>query len=405
MLVFILALFIFAPMAKAGENDMPGMQMPEKPAPLTDAEQSAPKEAVYICPMHPHIHGKKGDHCPICGMTLVPQAQSEIPSAAEKEGSLRIDPVYRQALGVKTTAAALHEFGKTIRATGNIAPDTRREYTIALRKQGWIDDLPASAIGDAFKKGDLLFTLHSPDLMVVQSEYLIARKNLGTAADMHEHRLRTYGMDDKAIAELKKKGSFLEATPFYAPADGVVTALNIRKGALVPEGGTVLTLQDFSKVWVNARVPVRDMQFLTAGTPATVTIDGTGETYKTSVDYIHPVTDPDSRNGMVRLILDNPDGKLKSDMLASVVFETESLQRLAVPEESVLHGKGGAYVIESLNDGYFRPVMVTTGITAKGMTEILSGLSEAQNIVSSGQFMIDAESSLQGGMAGMSHEH
>src|SRR5690606_25609599 len=128
-------------------------------------------------------------------------------------------------------------------------------------------------------------------------------KRVGNA----EQRLRLYGMGDTAIGDLKNAGKFLEQTPFYAPADGTVAMLNVRKGTHVEEGGTILTLQDYSQVWVKAHLPLRDMQFVEVGTPATISLEETGESFKAEVDFIYPTTDPQSRNGMVRLVVDNPD--------------------------------------------------------------------------------------------------
>lgn len=361
----------------------------------------------YICPMHPHISGKKGDTCPICSMTLVPKVDKvpdntghESHSKAAPEGAIHIDPSYVQTLGVKTAEVTHHEFGRDIRAFGKIAPSTRLEYAVDVRTKGWIVDLPVDAVGDTVKKGDLLFTYYSPDLMTAQSDFLIGSR-IGNA----EQRLRLFGMEEKAIAELKKRGRFFEETPFYAHADGNVTMLNVRKGSHVNEGGSVIKLQDFSNLWVNAEVPVRDAAFLTVGTPAKVTVPETGEHYKTVIDFIHPVNDPQSRTVMVRLILENREGILKPETYVDVAFDAASQNRLAVPEESVLYSSMGAYVIENVADGFFKPIMVETGITASGLTEIKSGLSHDQRIVTSGQFMLDAESNLRGGMAAMGHDH
>lgn len=381
VLFFVLLLFAFAPAAIAAEE--------------------------YICPMHPHISGEEGDSCPICGMTLVPKVEKtpdntghEGHSTDASEGALHIDSSYVQALGVKTAEVTHHDFGRNIRAFGKIAPSTRLEYAVDVRTKGWIVDLPVDAVGDTVKKGDLLFTYYSPDLMTAQSDFLIGSK-IGGA----EQRLRLYGMDEKAITELKKRGKFFEETPFYASADGTVSMLNVRKGAYVNEGGSVLKLQDFSRLWVNVDVPVKDIQFLAVETPATVTVPETGDSYETSIDFIHPVNDPQSRTVMVRLILDNPGGVLKPDTYVDAVFKADVQSRLAVPAEAVLYGGMGAYVMENISDGYFNPVMVETGITADGLTEIKSGLKHGQRIVTSGQFMLDAESNLRGGMAAMGHDH
>lgn len=363
----------------------------------------------YICPMHPHIVGKEGDSCPICGMTLVPKIAEPTSkpeantknSESQREG-FHIDPTYIQILGVKTTEVRSHKFGRNIRAFGKISPNTRLETAVDVRTDGWIVDLPVSAVGDTVKKGDLLFTYYSPDLMTAQSDFLIGAR-LGSRVGGAEQRLRLYGMEDTAIAELKKHGKFLDHTPFYAPADGTVTMLEVRKGAHVQAGGNVLRLQDFSKVWVNVDVPVRDIGFLKIGTPVTVTIPETGEKFQSTVDFIHPANSPETRTVTVRLVLDNPDGKLKPETYVDAIFESDVSQRLAIPEEAILYSGQGAYVFENIGDGEFRPVMVTTGISGNGMTEIISGLKQGQHIVTSGQFMLDAESNLRGGMSNMDH--
>ena len=379
------------------ENHNHEMHSPAAPTKDADGKQ------VYICPMHPHITGEEGDNCPICGMNLVPKNEGNESNEGHEdkpEGAFLIDPSYIQTLGVKTSGVSHHEFGKSIRAFGQIAASTRLEYAVDVRTKGWIVDLAVDAVGDTVKKGDLLFTYYSPDLMNAQSDFLIGSR-VGNAAQ----RLRLYGMDDKAIAELKERGKFFEETPFYAPEDGTVTMLNVRKGAHVNEGGGVLKLQDFSKLWVNADVPLRDVQFLEVGIPAKITIPETGEKYEALVDFIHPVNDPQNRTVTVRLVLDNPDGALKPDTYVDAAFNAKVQSRLAVPAEAVLYSGMGAYVIEDAGDGYFRPVMVETGITSQGLTEITSGLSHGQSIVKSGQFMLDAESNLKGGMAAMGHDH
>lgn len=373
-------------------------------------------QEVYICPMHPYITGEKGETCPICGMELVPREGGSAESGSGHEGHegvplmstpqdqngafLHIDPFYVQKLGVRMGIVGHHDFGRDIRAFGRVMPSTRREHAIDVRTRGWIVDLETDAVGDTVKKGDLLFTYYSPDLMTAQSDFLIGGR-IGNA----EQRLRLYGMGEKAIALLKKEKKMLEKTPFYAPVDGTVNILNVRAGAHVNEGAQILMLQDYTELWVNVDVPLRDLEFLEIGTPARVFLPETGRALETKIDFIHPVNNPQTRTGQVRLLLQNPEGLLKTETYVDVIFDAQSRSRLAVPAEAVLYGGMGASVMEDAGDGRFRPVMVTTGITSRGLTEITSGLTEGQHIVTSGQFMLDAESSLRGGMAAMGHNH
>lgn len=369
------------------------------PAPLA-AEDGERKVLYWYDPMVPGQKFDKPGKSPFMDMDLVPLYEDE---ASGKQGApdgvIHIDPVYRQALGVRTAAVQRQEFGKTVRAYGHVDHSPRREYEMTTRAAGWVVDFPVNAIGDKIKKGDLLYTLYSPGLMQAQSDFLIGRR-VGDA----ERRLRLYGMDEQAVAQMLKQGKFLEATPFHAPADGTISSVDVHKGGYVEEGDTILTVHDYAQVWVIAHVPVRDIDLLVPGAPATVTVPGTGEIYATTVDFIYPSTDTQSRNGTVRLVIDNPDGKLKIDMPVDVAIESDSRKRLAVPQESVLYDGSGAYVIEDKGDGYFTPVRIKTGMMAHGFTEIFSGLAEGKKIVVSGQFMIDSESSLSSGTARMSGE-
>ncbi len=345
---------------------------------------------IYICPMHPHIEGEKGEDCPICGMSLVPKLNDT------PKGAVIISPAYVQALGVKTNIVSSYNFGKTINAYGQIEPSSRLEYAIAMRANGWIVELATSAVGDQVQKGDLLFTYYSPDLMSAQSDFLI-----GSRTGNAEQRLRLFGMGDKAMAEFKKGGKMMEATPFYASINGTVTTLDARPGMYIGEGSRILTLQDLSKVWVNAEVALRDIAFLDKGQNATIIQSETGKTYSGVIDFIHPVANPMSRTVKVRIIINNINGDFKPETYVDVVIEGTPKTRLAVPQEAVLFGKEGHYVMEAIADDQFRPTKVKTGITSNGLTEITRGLKQGQRIVTSGQFMIDAESSLSGGMASM----
>jgi len=406
--------------------------------PLNSAGAQDPK--TYICPMHPHIHGQKGENCPICGMFLVP-ADNETKNSSNQEarkilywvapmdadyrqdypgkspmgmdlvpvyeddialpeGTVKISPVYRQALGVKTEEVRLHEFGAHINAHGHIAASTRDQNVIAVRTSGWITALKADAVGDVVKKGDLLFSFYSPDLMSAQADYLVGRRTGRPIGDT-EGRLRLYGMDEQAIKTLQKTGRAMEKTPFHAPVDGIISVLPMRQGSFVNEGETVLVLQDYQKLWVMAHVPLRDVQMLHKEASATVMIDETGEAFPATIETILPATDPLSRTAMVRLLLDNTAGKLKTETLVHVMFAADRKMRLSVPAEAVLYGKDITYVIEDVGDGYFRPAPVKTGITANGLTEIASGLQEGQKVVVAGQFMIDSESTLRGGLSSM----
>lgn len=399
MRIFISLLFVLVLGIGVGValKSLPSSGDAEKKATSKSMER---KVSYWVAPMDPNYRKDEPGQSPM-GMDLVPVYEDELSGGVSApDGAIKIDPVYTHTLGVKTAEVTHWEFGKNIRSFGQLAMSTRLEHKIDVRTKGWIIDLKTDAVGDIVEEGDLLFNYYSPQLMEAQSDFFLTTKRKDP-----EQRLRLFGMSKKAIKELRKKGKFLEKTPFYAPANGAITTLNVRKGSHVNEGGNVMVIQDFSKLWVNVDVTIRDAQFLEVGTPAKVTVPETGKTYDSVVDFIHPVNDPKNRTVMVRLILENSDGVLKPNTYVDTSFDAGTQSRLAVPTKAILYSSMGAYIMEDAGDGYFRPVMIETGITASGLTEIKNGVTSGQRIVTSGQFMLDAETNLKGGMEAMGHNH
>ncbi len=351
---------------------------------------------IFMCPMHPHILGEEGGSCPICGMTLVPKI-----STTDKTGEgFSVAPRFVQSLGVKVSPVKHERFGKVVRAYGRILPNQRLTHEVTVREEAWVHRLVKNAEGDIVKTGDLLFELYSPAILGAQSDYLIAKKE-GRLGRYSEQQLRLVGMDDKAIALFKKQNSMMEVIPVHAPRNGVITMLHVSEGGYLEKGAQVITLQDFSQLWVDASLPQRDLQFISPGTSATILLPETGEQYSAKIDHIHPMNDAKSLTATVRLHVDNSNSALRPESYAEVIFESTPHQRLAVPAEALLHDAQGAYVIEHIGNGFFKSLRVERGISAHGITEITNGLTPGQKVVVSGQFLLDAESRLRGAMGTM----
>lgn len=380
---------------------------------MSSAPKKAEKKTTYVCPMHPHIEGEHGDNCPICGMALVPAktdddhvAHSNL-SDEDLEGSHRIDASMVQAIGVKTAPVKLEVFGDDIRAYGRIVPSSRVANNVTLRVEGWIENLAASALGDVIEKGQRLFDLNSPQLISAQADYFTAKK-LGNddIAKASADRLKQLGIDTKAFSLIKQQEKPLTIVPIHAVAQGVVTKLNVNNGDYIKPGMPLLSIQDLTTVWVEADVPERDLGGLKADDRTMVILPEVGKKRLGKVTYIHPVVDPKTRTGQVRIELRNPKGTLKPDSFVDVVFTAEKRHRVAVPVQAVLRSSMGSYVLRWLGEGRFKPVMVTTGAKSGEFIEIRKGLEQGQEIVTSGQFLLDAEASLKSGMGSMAgHDH
>lgn len=378
-----------------------------------EMNMSSQMEQDYVCPMHPHIHGNAGDTCPICGMALVPARMDEaVPtnshlSAEDLKDSQSIDPALVQTIGIRTAMVKLEVFGDDIRAYGRVVPSTRVENNVTLRVEGWVENLTASALGDVIENGQHLFDLNSPQLISAQTDYLTARK-LGNRdiAKAAASRLKQLGVGEKALELIQKQGEALTAVPFYATADGVITTLNIRAGDYIKPGMPLLSIQDLTTVWVEADVPERDLPALKQGDNVMVSLPEVGKKRLGKITYIQPTVDPKTRTGEVRIELKNPKGMLKPDSFVDVTFTAEKRHRLAVPLQAVLRSSMGDYVLRWLGEGRFKPVMVTTGAKSDEFIEIRKGLEQGQEIVTSGQFLLDAEANLKSGIGSMAgHNH
>lgn len=360
------------------------------------------EETKYTCPMHPHYIAEEAGSCPICGMDLVPMSTEgeeqagEILQGDEKAG-VTISPETIQNIGVRTQVAEAARFGTDVRSYGVVTENVREQDDLSSRVGGWIEELKVTAVGDEVKKGDLLFTLYSPDLVSAQQDYIaaIAAGSKGRISSSAK-RLKSLGVQDKALEEIKKKRRKLQNVPFYATVDGIVSKLNVKRGTFVKSGMQIAEIQSYSTVWINVSVAEKDLGFLSKGMKADVTLPNLSSDTRTArVDYIYPTIDKASRTGQVRLVLDNPYGTLRPGAYADVSFDTVSVKRLAIPSEAILRSSEGNYVVIATGNGRFQSRPVKTGVHNRGRVQILSGLNEGDEVVVSSQFMIDSESSLR----------
>lgn len=363
------------------------------------------EEQQYTCPMHPHYISVEPGDCPICGMALVPlNAPSEGGDALSGDGKgesgralVALSPETIQRMGVRTERAATALFGAVVRSFGNITENIRLQQDVSSRVDGWVESLAVEARGDAVTQGDKIFSFYSPALVAAQKDLISALATGSTGrVDAASARLLSLGMQKKAVSRVKKTRRAFQNVPVYAEKDGVVSDIHIREGSYIKPGMKLIQLQNYASVWVDVSVAEQDIPYISAQTQARVSLPALGiDNLRAKVDYIYPTIDRTTRTGRVRLVLDNADGRLKPGAYANVDFETSVQKRLSVPSEAILKSGEGDYVVLRLDEGRFQPKKVQSGLRYKGRTEILSGLNEEEEVVVSGQFLIDSESALR----------
>lgn len=416
-------------------SDNPGIRTTEPPAEGQAAAVSV-EATQYTCPMHPHYISTDPDgSCPICGMDLVPVGdpnggnRGEIlyykhpmgkpdTSPVPKKDSMGMDyiPVYAnevtepgvsvapemiQTMGIRPVPAEVTDFGETLRAFGVVETNERLENVAASRLEGWIESLTVRAEGDTVRPGALLYRVYSPDLIAAQKDYLnsleIGNENRINAV---RQRLRSLGMQNAAVERLTQTRQVIERVPVYAEAGGTVAELQVREGDYVKPGTPILRLQSYAGVWVMASIPETDLPLIDTGLAVRLDFPSAPEApAEGTVDYIYPTIDPTTRTAQVRIEVDNAAGYLRPGAYADITMNLGGESRLSVPGEAILRDSRGAHVIVALGDGRFAGRAVRTGVSANGRTEIIAGLTPGEQVVASGQFMLDSEVNLREGLS------
>ena len=336
---------------------------------------------------------------------------------------MTIAPERLQMIGVKYEAVARRPLEKVIRTVGRVAVDERRLAKVTIKFHGWIEKLLVSAVGDHVKKGDVLFTIYSPDLVATQEEYLLAlesRKQLGESEfpevargskdllDSARHRFHLWDIGDEHIRQLERTGQVLRTLPIHSPITGTVIRKEVLQGAHVEAGDELYTIADLSHIWILADVYEYELGFVKHNQKATVTLSyEPGTVLNGIVGFVYPTLDPKTRTAKVRVELDNADEKLKPDMYANVELQADLGTKLAIPQDAVIESGQKQVVFLHHGGGRLEPRLIQTGAKTGAWYEVIEGLKEGDHVVTSANFLIDSESRLKavvdsmGGMPGM----
>ena len=358
----------------------------------------AGKKTKWACPMHPHYIADEFGTCPICGMDLVKLEageQSFNPEAAETRTVITVAPEVIQNMGVRLGKAERSRFGRSVRSFGIVRENERLQTEMTARVEGWVEKLHVTAVGDEVKAGTKLFELYSPQLVVSQNDFLTSGGIRGTQ-QRGLAQLRSFGVQPRAIEMIRQRKEPMQLVPFYADRDGIIAKLELKQGSYTKRGMMLAMIQDYSSVWLQVSVAEKDLGFISKSTPAAVSFPNlSGRSVNGKVDYVYPTVDTKTRTGQVRLVIDNPDGKIRPGSYADVSFQVDAEDRVAVPSEAVLQSGEGKYVVVSLGEGRFEPRAIETGLVTGRWTEIAKGVQEGEDIVVSGQFLLDSESALR----------
>jgi Cu(I)/Ag(I) efflux system membrane fusion protein len=344
------------------------------------------------------------------GMDYIPVYADE--GGGTVPGTVAISPERIQMLGVRTEAASLRPMTHRVRAVGTVAADERRIGVVNPKFEGWIEQLHVSTTGQAVRRGEALLEVYSPDLVLAQREYLVARS---AAADMAQadamardnanaiaaaalSRLTNWDISADQLARLQRSGVAKRTLTLNAPIAGIVMDKPALQGLHFGAGDMLYRIVDLSTVWLLADVFEQDLAQIRPGQRATIAVQAyPGRVFEGRVAFVYPTLNAQTRTAKVRIEVPNPDLLLKTDMYATVEIAApvESATVLAVPDSAVLDTGTRQTVLVDRGEGRFEPRAVKLGARADGYVAVLDGLREGEKVVTGANFLIDAESNLR----------
>lgn len=352
-------------------------------------------------PMVPGPRFDKPGKSPFMDMQLVPVYAD---SATASEAGVKISPAVQQNLGIRYAKVRRIDASSSFEAIGSVQFDERLNAAVQTRVAGYVERLSVRAPMERVRKGQALATLFAPDWLGPQNEWLALRR-AGASSDLVEaarDRMRALSIPAELIRRSEETGTAQARYVLAAPVDGVVAELGVREGVAVTPGMTLFRIAGLQKVWAVAEIPEAQAVRLARGqkTKAVLQADAS-QSFDGALDEILPEISTATRTLKVRFEVDNTKGKLTPGMLLRLQVAGPASSRLVVTSEAVIRTGRRAVVIVRKADGAFEPRDVSTGADLGDDTEVVSGLAEGEQVVASGQFLIDSEARLRSVLGNM----
>ncbi|MCH8820838.1 MAG: efflux RND transporter periplasmic adaptor subunit [Acidobacteria bacterium] len=366
---------------------------------------------------------KEPGTCPICAMDLVPVLKRS-PSAlangstnsaqqlAGDKSTFTVDPRRQQLINVQTTEVEVRSLEKVIRTVATLEVDEPRIAYVHPKISGWIQKVFVDFTLQHVNEGDPLFSIYSPELVLTQEEYLLALKTAENLADSpFEHvssgarslfeatrrRLELFDITDQQIEQLEKSGQVQKHSIVYSPASGYVVEKNAFPNMHITPETKIYIIADYTNIWAYVEIYENEISYVREGQRVAMsTVAYPGEVFRGDITYVYPHLNEVTRTMRVRLEFPNPDLKLKPGMYSNIEIQVPLGATLAVPESAVLRTGKRDLVFVDLGSGTMQLRQVQVGAKAGGYYEILKGLQTGERVVSAANFLIDAESKVQG---------
>ena len=396
-------------------KDAMGMDF-EPVYPETKEETKQPEILFYRSTMDPSITSPVPTKDSM-GMDFKPvYAQKQ--EDTEPAGTVKIDLVMAQNIGVRSTKAERTSLSRIIYTMGRVDYNEEHMARLHPKTDGWVEKMFVDKTGERVKKNAILLSIYSPKLVSTQQEYLLALNNLKAlrksripdirngAVNLVKSsltRLKLMDVPVHQIRELEQTGKVKKALHIHSPVDGIVVKVGARKGQYVTPKTELYMIADLSNIWVYADVYEYELPWVAIGDKVEMTLAAIpGKTFTGHLSYIYPYADSKTRTIKARLIFDNKELLLKPEMFANIkIFAGKQTNVIVIPKEAVVQSGKFKQVFVVTAPGKFEPRRVKLGLESDGRVVVLSGVTAGEEVVTSAQFLIDSESNLREATAKM----
>lgn len=377
----------------------------------------------FTCPMHPQIVRDEPGKCPICSMDLVKAARPAAPTpaapaatpagqkiAAKPAAEVTLSGQQMQLAGLRVaTLGAADQPARTV-LTGTLTADANQTRTVSSRVSGRVERLFVRQTGQPIRRGAPLVAIYSEELQALQQEYLLSltqQRAVGETVNQYgrlvasaRQRLRLLGVSAGQLRQLAATGRPTSSLIFYSPQGGLVQTVGVTEGQYVGEGTPLVSLTDLSSLWVEAQLYPAEVAGIRLGQSVRVQVAGFADAYPGKVVFLSPELEANSKVTLLRVQLDNPDGRLQPGMQANVNLAAPrtTATALALPQDAVLRDSHGSYVWQQVSTGRFRRLRVTTGPETDQTVVITSGLAAGARVVVRGAYLLESEYALSQGI-------
>ncbi len=366
---------------------------------------------MWTCSMHPQIMQPEPGDCPICGMDLIP-AESGADGLAMNQfkmtkNAMALANIKTLVIGDGNTAEGV------LTLSGKIVENEEINGTQAAYFGGRIEKLNVNYEGEEIKKGQLLATIYSPELVSAQQELLTATRLKETQPDLYKavrNKLKLWKLSEKQIAQIENSGKVTENFPVYANTSGTVSKIMVEEGDYIKQGAALFSIADLSSVWAVFDSYENQVGSLKKNQAMTIVANSyPNSKLKAKISFIDPILNSNKRTVEVRAVLQNKDGLLKPGMFVqgSIMLSAGTMEdRVTIPETAVLWTgeRSVVYVKTDSEAPVFEMREVSLGTIIDGSYEVLEGLENGTEIVTNGTFTVDAAAQLKGKKSMMNDE-